>query len=143
MARVAFDVTVVLPCSAAMAWIALTDWAGHGTWIPATTVHILEGSGGTGTRFVARSGLGPLGFDDHMTVTSFDPATRSATVEKTGPWLTGTAGFAVTDRSDGCAVAWTEDVLAPGVPAFLAAAAAALARHAFRVALHRLAAQLG
>lgn len=143
MARVAFDVTVSLPCDAATAWIALTDWAGHGNWIPATTMQILDGSGGPGTRFVARSGLGPLGFDDRMAVTELDVRTHSARVEKTGPWLTGTAGFTITDRPTGCDVAWTEDVLAPGIPAFAAPVVAALARRAFRMALHRLAAQLG
>lgn len=138
MARIAFTVDEPLPVPSVAAWQALIDWADHGSWIPATTVRILSGGGEAGTRFVARTGVGPLGFDDHMTVTSIDAVDRCAIVEKTGPLLTGQAGFAITDTSRGCELHWFEDVVARGVPQVLAPVITPLARMSFRIAITRL-----
>ena len=143
MARVAFDVTVQLSHPANTVWSALIDWSRHGDWIPATKIRMLTGDGDVGTRFIARTGRGPLAFDDCMTVTGLDQRSRGARVEKTGPWLTGTAGFSVADQGQSCVVAWSEDVLVPGVPGILAPLATVASRVAFRLALRRLAAQLG
>lgn len=119
-------------------WSALSDWEGHSAWIPATSVRILEGDGGKGTRFVARTGIGPLAFDDHMTVVEFDAPTAHAVVEKTGPLLKGSAGFRIEPSAGGCGLIWFETVQVPGLPRFLSPLAAAVGKLLFRLALNRL-----
>lgn len=60
-------------------WRRLTDWERHGDSVPLTrvTVHTPPPSG-TGTVLVARTGLGPLGFDDRMEITRWQPPTGAA-----------------------------------------------------------------
>ncbi len=142
MALVSFALDVDCPASAERTWQALIDWRGHATWIPRTTVRILQGDGGVGTSFVARSGIGPLAFDDTMDVTLLDGATRTAAVRKTGPLLTGTAGFTVSERGAASRIHWHEDVHVPGVPSLLAPALAVGGRVMFRIAIRRLARRL-
>ena len=107
--------TVAMPASADDVWALLTDWPSHSRWIPATTVVVLEDTGGVGTRFVGRSQLGPVGFDDPMTVTEFLPPAGShagrCDIRKTGRLIVGTAGFTVTATGPTSSeVAWWEDV---------------------------------
>jgi uncharacterized protein YndB with AHSA1/START domain len=106
---------VQMPGSAVEVWSLLTDWSAHSRWVPATTVSVLEDTGGVGTRFVGRSHLGPMGFDDPMTVTEFVPPTATTagrcTILKTGRVVLGTAGFTVAPTGEGTsAVEWWEDV---------------------------------
>ena len=138
MARVSFTLQQDWHVERPRLWAALADWPGHAKWIPATTVRVLEGNGGLGTRFVARTGIGPLGFDDHMTVTEFDADTTHAVVEKTGPLLKGSAGFRVESHTSGCTLIWFETIDVPLVPQFLAPPIAAIGKLLFRVALWRL-----
>ena len=142
MGRISFTVDAPLDASASAAWAELVDWHGHGAWIPATTVRILEGDGGVGTRFVARSGLGPVGFDDHMTVTELDPVALRAVVAKTGPLLLGTAGFTVVGTNTGCVVRWFEDVTVAKVPQALVPLVQPIAEASFRGAFARLRSRL-
>lgn len=107
--------TQEMPASAERAWALLTDWPSHSRWIPATVVSVVEDTGGVGTRFVGRSALGRLGFDDTMTVTVFDPPTAThagrCEIVKTGSVVLGTAGFTVTATGPGTSsVTWWEDV---------------------------------
>lgn len=109
-----------MPASAERTWELLTDWESHSRWIPATRVTVLAGDGGVGTRFVGRSALGPIGFDDPMTVTVLDPPTDGSAgrceIVKTGRVVLGTAGFTVAPTGPGsCTATWWEDVeVAPG-----------------------------
>jgi len=110
-----------MPASADEAWALLTDWPAHSRWIPATEVVVLEDTGGVGTRFVGRSHVGPLGFDDPMTVTAFvrpsatDPG--RCDILKTGRVVVGTAGFTVTATGPRTSeVAWWEDVTVTPTP---------------------------
>lgn len=119
-------------------WTALADWESHAGWIPATTVRILDGDGGLGTRFVARTGIGPLAFDDNMTVIEFDAATTHAVVRKTGPVLKGSAGFRIEPLGAGCHLIWFETVHVPLLPRFLAPAVARIGRLLFEVSLRQL-----
>ena len=107
--------TVAMPGSADDVWALLTDWPSHSRWIPATTVTVLEDTGGVGTRFVGRSHLGPIGFDDPMTVTEFVAPSGGkgglCEIRKTGRVVLGTAGFTVApDGPDASTVTWWEDV---------------------------------
>jgi len=110
-----------MPASADDVWSLLTDWPAHSRWIPATEVVVLEDTGGVGTRFVGRSHVGPLGFDDPMTVTAFvrpsatDPG--RCDILKTGRVVVGTAGFTVTATGPRTSeVAWWEDVTVTPTP---------------------------
>ena len=51
-----------VPLSQQEAFSRLTDWQRHGDVVPLTSVRL------TDTGFVARTGLGPVGFDDPMEV---------------------------------------------------------------------------
>lgn len=138
MATVTFTVTRRFPFPAMTVWEALVDWTDHGRWIPATRVRILEGDGGVGTRFVARSGFGPLAFDDTMNVVECDPHTFTARVEKTGPLLRGDAGFALTPAAHASELAWFEQVRVPYLPQLFAPTVARIAAVAFIFSLQRL-----
>lgn len=138
MARVTFTVHTRWSIDAETLWRALVDWQGHGDWVPATSVRILEGDGGVGTVFVARTGVGPLAFDDHMVVTAREDQSRSATVRKTGPLLFGEAGFTVVSTPTGCLLTWFEDVTVPRVPRFLGSLAVLPSKASFLVALANL-----
>ena len=138
MAKVSFTLTQDWDVEQFRLWDALADWTGHSAWIPATTVRILEGDGGLGTRFVARTGFGPLAFDDNMTVIEFDHATTHAVVEKTGPLLKGSAGFRIEPHENGCRLIWFETVAVPLLPQFLAPVVAAVGKLLFSVSLNQL-----
>ena len=135
MASVSFTLQQDWSIPADRLWNALADWEGHSEWIPATRVRILSGDGGVGTRFVARTGIGPLGFDDNMTVIEFDAATTHAVVEKTGPLLKGSAGFRIEPNGSGCKLTWFETVHVPGLPRILSPLVAQVGKLLFNVAL--------
>lgn len=134
MARVSFTLHQQWSIPADRLWNALADWEGHSEWIPLTRVRILHGDGGLGTKFVARTGIGPLGFDDNMTVIEFDATTTHAVVEKTGPLLKGSAGFRITPTAQGCALEWFETVQVPGLPRILVPLVNKIATAAFAIA---------
>ena len=138
MTQVSFSVDVASALSAERMWRALTDWAGHARWIPATTVTMLQDGAGVGTEFIARTGIGAIALDDTMVVREFDVERRLAIVEKTGPMIVGTAGFIVVPRPGGCMVRWVEDVTVPRVPRCLGAALSCIGALSFRIALYRL-----
>jgi hypothetical protein len=97
-------------------WDLLVDWPAHGRWVPLTTVTVLTPAAtGVGARFVGRTGIGPLAFDDPMEVTQWSPpgggAAGHCTVVKLGRVVLGTARFDVTPRpAGGCRVTWAEDI---------------------------------
>jgi hypothetical protein len=142
--------TVPMPASAADTWALLTDWPSHSRWIPATTVVVVEDRGGVGTRFVGRSHVGPVGFDDPMTVTEFVPPTGSEAgrcgILKTGRVVVGTAGFTVTATGERTStVAWWEDVTVTpaAVTRWLEPLIARAGDRAFARVLRAAAAELG
>lgn len=114
MAR--FTALVDSPASAERTWRALTDWPSHGRWVPLTSVRVLTPTGrGVGARFVGRTGVGRLGFDDPMQIVEWrepaDGVPGWCRVVKQGRLLVGEAWFEVLPRtSGGSVVSWTEDV---------------------------------
>jgi hypothetical protein len=111
-----FVASVEVEAPAAATWAALVDWPSHARWIPLTTVRVLTASpSGIGARFVGRSGLGPIGFDDPMEVVEWRPPAAGeagrCSVVKQGRVVLGTAAFEVHDLPGGRSrVDWVEDV---------------------------------
>jgi Polyketide cyclase / dehydrase and lipid transport len=66
---------VTLDVPAAVTWDYVTDWPRQGEWVPHTRVeHADPGdpAAGVGGRLRAWSGLGPVGFWDTMTITTWE-----------------------------------------------------------------------
>jgi carbon monoxide dehydrogenase subunit G len=93
---------------------ALTDWSGQGDWMFATSVRPTRGYGRQdGDEITARTGIGPIGFTDTMTITQWDPP-NVCRVRHTGKLVRGTAVFAVAaDGPDRSRVEWTEELDIP------------------------------
>ena len=104
-----------MAASAGRTWDLVTDWSAHGRWVPLTTMTVLRDTGGVGTVFVGRSGVGRLAFDDPLEVVRWEPptATRAGTagLVHRGPVVLGTAEVQVVPLpGDRCRLRWTEDV---------------------------------
>jgi carbon monoxide dehydrogenase subunit G len=101
------------------AWRRLTNWRSHGEWIPLTRMIVLheDSEPGLGDKFIGRTGIGPIAFDDVMTVTQFEaPGTRGfCEVTKSGRLIKGSASFEVMPTDVGTAVIWVEDIPLPTV----------------------------
>lgn len=116
-----FEARVRVAAPVERVWAALVDWPSHDAWIPFTRVRVLTPTGvGVGARFVARTAVGPLGFDDPMEVTDWhEPAGGGAgrgAVRKTGRVVLGRASFLVEPDGDGGSVVrWREEVAVPPV----------------------------
>lgn len=103
--RVAADVQEV--------WDRVTDMAAHGRHVPLTRITRQEELALGGT-FVMRTSLGPLGFDDPMTVTGFDPPPAQPArlrLVKSGWLLSGWAEIVVRPVDGGSEVSWTEEAV--------------------------------
>lgn len=93
------------------AWRRLTEWPRHADVVPLTRVTVVTPPPtAKGTVFVARSGLGPLAFDDRMEVTVWRPPTDDepglVRLEKRGRVVTGWAEIEVRP-GPGAAAAWS------------------------------------
>ncbi|MEV4423804.1 SRPBCC family protein [Streptomyces sp. R-07] len=117
-----FRVERTVPLAPEEVWRRLTDWPAHGRQVPLTRTRVLTpGRDGVGTRFVARTGIGRLSFDDPMEVVRWEPpaAGRPGTcrLEKSGRVVRGWALVEVTGTGGGGSrVEWTEELSVRGVP---------------------------
>lgn len=70
----AFEVTatVIVKAPVARVFEALTAWERQGDWIPFTTVRVVDGDGGEGSRIEAVTAVGPAELRDQMLVTRLD-----------------------------------------------------------------------
>lgn len=93
--------------SAPDAFARVTDWERHR--VPFTEVTV------TPIGFTARTAVGPLGFDDPMEVTRWDPPHR-VELHKLGRIVRGSATITVEPHDAGSVVTWDEDVSVIGVP---------------------------
>lgn len=112
-----FTVSACSAESIEQAWARVSDLTGHADGVPFTSASSDPGEPGPGWRFVARTGLGPLGFDDPMVITEWDPP-RRLRVEKVGRVLRGWADISLTSLPQGgTMVTWQEEVLPahPGI----------------------------
>ncbi|PWJ56184.1 Polyketide cyclase / dehydrase and lipid transport [Quadrisphaera granulorum] len=113
MARFTAHREVAAPAD--VVWELVTDWSRHGDWIPLTTMTVEHDTGGVGTRFVGRSGIGRAAFDDPMEVTSWEPPTPTragtAAIEHRGRLVLGHAEVQVVPLPGGRSrLRWTEDI---------------------------------
>lgn len=118
MAR--FTVSQHVQAPATAVWETMVDWRRHGDWAPLTVVRVTTPrADGVGAGFVARTGAGPVAFDDPMTVELWRPPGGDAPddtpgrceVAKHGRVVLGRAGFSVVPLAGGrCRVDWDEDV---------------------------------
>ncbi|MBA2738895.1 MAG: SRPBCC family protein [Nocardioidaceae bacterium] len=142
-AEVRVGIDVDAPPEAVWRWAV--DWTRQRRWMPLTDVRLVSGPPlAVGTRVVARTGVGPLGFDDPMTVTAVD-APRTYEVLHTGRRVEGVGVFAVqprqTSAGERARFEWWERVVVPGGPfaRVLWLAGEPLTRLAFGWALRRFA----
>ncbi|MFE6223976.1 SRPBCC family protein [Streptomyces sp. NPDC057854] len=124
-------------------WRRLTDWPAHGRQVPLTRTTVLTpGPNGPGTRFTARTGLGPLGFDDPMEVVRWQPPHRNrpgvCRLEKRGRLVRGWAEFEVAAAAGGTRVVWTEELAVRGLPGVCDGVLARAGRRVFGRALDGL-----
>ncbi len=110
----------------AEAWERLTDWERHGDLVPLTSITR------TAQGFIARTGVGRLGFDDPMEIVQWrEPV--FCRIEKRGRLVRGWAELSVEPAGGGSVVTWREEISVYGVPR----AADALTRTMARVLFTR------
>lgn len=139
LTRVVFDAKVTLSLPAERVWQKLTDWGGHGEWIPLTRIDVDPADP---NRFVAWSGFGrKLALEDRMHATglNFDGQRGTCHVDKLGPVLVGFAEVAVEASGSGTQVVWHEDVTVPYLPKFLSGVVGKTAAALFASSLRRMA----
>ncbi|MFE9771893.1 SRPBCC family protein [Streptomyces sp. NPDC005931] len=139
-----FQLQRTAPLSPDEAWRRLTRWSRHGDVVPLTRVTVTTPPPtGEGTTIVARSGLGPLSFDDPMVVTVWQPPNGDTPgrcrLEKRGRVVTGWAEIEVRRGPGGRArVVWREEIRVLAVSALFDGMVGRAGRHVFGRAVNRL-----
>ncbi|WP_327365796.1 SRPBCC family protein [Streptomyces sp. NBC_01217] len=110
-----FRIERFTPLPAAESWRRVTDWERHAAHVPLTTITVPAGRPtGIGTVFVARTGVGPLGFDDPMEVVRWTPPAAGRAglcrLEKRGSLMLGRAAIDVYPTDSGSHVVWVEEL---------------------------------
>ena len=111
---------VALDVPADVAWDYVTDWPRQGEWVPHTRVEHVDPADpavGLGGRLRAWTGLGPVGFWDPMTITSWERRTDGGgrcEVLHTGKVVRGEGEFEVTaDGAGRSRFLWSERAVVP------------------------------
>ncbi|MFH0521137.1 SRPBCC family protein [Streptomyces sp. M41] len=142
MANFQLERTVALPLDEA--WRRLTLWHRHADAVPLTRVRVITPEPThEGTRFIARSGIGPLSFDDPMEVTVWRPPAADTPglcrLEKRGRFVTGWAEIEVLPGPGGRSrVRWREELEVRGLPRAADGLLERAGRHMFGRAVNRL-----
>jgi hypothetical protein len=138
---------VLLPSSlpATEAWRRVLDLRAHDRLIPLTriTSGMVTAEGlAPGSRFVARTGIGPLAFDDSMVVDEITPPAGKdpglARIRKEGQVVRGWIELRVIPQATGSVVDWRQEIRVRGVPRALGWFTARTGRAAYGRALRRL-----
>ncbi|MEU6534543.1 SRPBCC family protein [Streptomyces sp. NPDC047000] len=126
------------------AWRRLTEWSRHGDVVPLTRVTVVTPPPTrVGTVFVARSGIGPLAFDDRMEVTVWRPPEDGGPgfvrLVKRGRVVRGWAEIEVCEGPGGRSrVIWREELGVRFLPGAFDPVVLAAARSVFGRAVNRL-----
>lgn len=106
-----FTVSETSPEPLEAVWARVSDLVGHAAGVPLQSVTSDPGEPGVGWRFTPRTSVGPVGFDDPMEVSVWDPP-RRLRVEKVGRVLAGWADISLTSLPEGgTRVTWQEEVV--------------------------------
>ncbi|SNX64852.1 hypothetical protein SAMN06272735_6680 [Streptomyces sp. TLI_55] len=141
---VTFFLERTVPLPRAETWRRLTEWPRHGDVVPLTRVTVeTPGPTGVGTVFVARTGVGPLAFDDRMEVVAWHPPTEGIAgfcrLEKRGRVVTGWAEIEVGVGPGGRSrVVWREELGFRFLPRVVDPVTLRVARYVFGRAVNRL-----
>ncbi|GGX23050.1 hypothetical protein GCM10010297_50360 [Streptomyces malachitofuscus] len=139
-----FELQRTAPLPLDEAWRRLTTWPRHGEVVPLTRITVTTPPPtGAGTAIVARTGLGPLAFDDPMEVTVWQPPAEDSPglcrLEKRGRAVRGWAEIEVRQGPGGRArVIWREEIRVRFLPAPADALLARAGHHVFGRAVNRL-----
>ncbi|MGW0878113.1 SRPBCC family protein [Streptomyces sp. NPDC002671] len=142
MPTFSFERTAPLPLDEA--WNRLTEWPRHAYVVPLTRIIVITSAPTReGTRFVARSGLGPLAFDDVMEVTVWRPPADDepglCRLEKRGRLVRGWAEIEVRPGPGGRSrVVWREELRFRFLPGWCDGLVARVGRTVFGRAANRL-----
>ncbi|MFJ7150446.1 SRPBCC family protein [Streptomyces sp. NPDC100445] len=137
-----FERTVPLPLEET--WRRLTQWPRHADAVPLTRIRVLTPPPTReGTRFAARSGVGPLAFDDVMEVTVWRPPAADegglCRLEKRGRVVLGWAEIEVRPGPGGRSrVVWREELWVRFLPRACDGVLGAVSRRMFGRAANRL-----
>lgn len=129
-----FQFVLTSPLRADQAFSRALDLDRHDRLVPLTRIIRTGTELAAGVSFTARTGMGPLHFDDIMTVTAWDPP-RLARLVKTGRLLRGWVQVEVRAWGEGSALRWTQQVR---LPLGLSRPAAPLLRLGYRAVVRRL-----
>ena len=141
---VSFLIERTAPLPLSEAWRRLTEWPRHGKVVPLTRVTLLTAPPtGEGTVFVARTGFGPLAFDDRMEVTVWRPPTDDepglVRLEKRGRVVRGWAEIEVRPGPGGRSrVVWREELAVRLLPGLFDPLLLGASRRMFGRAVNRL-----
>ncbi|MEU6404802.1 SRPBCC family protein [Streptomyces sp. NPDC046985] len=125
-------------------WRRLTDWPRHADVAPLTGIRMdTPGPTRVGTRFTARTALGPLGFDDPMEVTEWRPPVGGepgrCRLEKRGRVMLGWAVIEVRPGPGGRThVRWLEELRVRLLPSVCDPVLERTAREAYGRAVNKL-----
>ena len=120
----------------------LVDWDAHSAAIPLTRLHH-DGVAVVGQRFVARTRVGRIGFDDPMELQLLRrpagdrPGEVEGVVEvaKTGRVVTGRVRWTVTPTETGARVEWVQQLTVGWLPRFLDPVVGVVSRAAYGAGL--------
>ncbi|WP_405883481.1 SRPBCC family protein [Streptomyces sp. NBC_01136] len=119
---VLFVLERVSPCPVDQSWRRLTDWPRHADVVPLTRVTVrTPPPTREGTVFVARTGVGPVAFDDPMEVVTWQPPRDGepgrCRLVKHGAFVTGWAEIEVrAGGGGGSRVIWREELSVRWLP---------------------------
>ncbi|MGW0414447.1 SRPBCC family protein [Streptomyces collinus] len=139
-----FSLERTVPLSVEETWRRLTRWPRHGDAVPLTRVTVITSPPTQeGTRFVARTGIGPLAFEDPMEVTVWHPPADGelglCRMEKLGRAVRGWAEIEVRPGPGGrTRLVWREELDVRFAPAFCDEPLRRIALSVFGRAVNRL-----
>ena len=140
-----FEVCIDTPRPPDEVWHRVLDLRLHDRLIPFTriTSGMVPAAGlRPGSTFVARTGVGPIGFVDPMVVTDVrapaDDSAGLARIQKRGRVIRGSIELRVMPQPAGSRLEWDQEISVRGVPRALGWVTATVRKAAYGMALRRV-----